>query len=170
MSPEHARLMAAYNKWMNEKLYKVCADLPADELKRDRGAFFKSIHGTLNHIMVGDKAWFGRFTGNPAKLTGLTQILHENFAELRAARVSLDDSICAWTDALTAETLNSRLRYVGVTSPPSQRSCDYWIAVTHFFNHQTHHRGQITTLLSQCGLDVGATDLAAMPGLIAIDA
>jgi len=169
MSPEHAKLMAQYNLWMNEKIYKVCADIPDAELKRDRGAFFKSIHGTLNHIMGGDKVWLGRFVGEPFKLQGFDQILHEQFSDLRAAREQLDKRICEWANGLTAEKLESKLRYTSIFGP-EPRSFVLWTVVTHFFNHQTHHRGQITTLLSQCNLDVGATDLIAMPGLVSIGA
>jgi uncharacterized damage-inducible protein DinB len=169
MSPEQAKLMAEYNKWMNEKLYKVCAGLSDEELKRDRGAFFKSIHGTLNHIMGGDKVWFGRFAGEPFKLKGFDQILHEEFSALRREREQLDNKICEWAQGLTAEKLASKLRYTSIFGP-EPRSCALWVVVTHFFNHQTHHRGQITTLLSQCNLDVGATDLIVLPGLVSIEA
>jgi uncharacterized damage-inducible protein DinB len=168
MIPEQAKVMAHYNKWMNGKVYRVCESLADEELNRDRGAFFKSIHGTLNHILLGDKVWFGRFTGVPFKAQSLDQILHTDFAELRAEREALDDKVCAWAGALTGETLNAEFRWVSMLNP-QPRSCPLWVAVAHFFNHQTHHRGQITTLLTQSNIDVGATDLLVLPGLVAMD-
>jgi uncharacterized damage-inducible protein DinB len=169
MSPEQAKVMAEYNKWMNEKVYQACAGLPDEELKRDRSAFFKSIHGTLNHILLGDKVWFGRFTGNPFKAQSLDQILHTDFVELRKERELLDKAVCAWASELTAARLNAEFRWVSMLSPAPRR-CPFWVAIAHFFNHQTHHRGQITTLLTQSNIDVGVTDLLMLPGLVSIEA
>lgn len=169
MNNAQAVTFAEYNKWMNEKLYDICSQIPATELKKDRGAFFKSIHGTLNHIMLGDKVWFGRFTEAPFKAEAFDQILHEDFPGLRKERKDLDDRILAWAGALSSEELNSEFNYQSLAGP-EPRSCPLWVAVTHFFNHQTHHRGQITTLLCQSGLDIGATDLIALPGLVTTSA
>src|SRR5687767_1667619 len=98
MSPEQANVMAKYNQWMNGKVYQVCADMPDEELKRNRNAFFKSIHGTLNHILLADKVWFGRFTGKLFKAQSLDQTLHTDFVELRKEREALDIEVCAWAD------------------------------------------------------------------------
>ena len=169
MNPEQAKVMAAYNKWMNEKVYDICARMPDEELKRNRNAFFKSIHGTLNHILLGDRVWFGRFKNAPFKPRGFDQILHETFGDLRKERQELDARICEWASELTSEQLAAKFHFTSMASP-LPRSCPLWAAVTHFFNHQTHHRGQVTTLLSQCNLDVGVTDLTGLPGLVSIDA
>lgn len=169
MNAEQAKAMAEYNKWMNEKLYRFCADIPDDELKRDRGAFFKSIHGTLNHILLGDKVWFGRFTGAPFRPQAFDQILHENFVDLRKEREELDNGICKWAAGLTSGKLDSRFQFTSMASP-LPRTCPLWAAVAHFYNHQTHHRGQITTLLSQSNIDIGVTDLMGLPGLVSIEA
>src|SRR5688572_32603673 len=128
MSPEQAKVMAEYNKWMNEKVYQACTGMPDEELKRDRGAFFKSIHGTLNHILLGDKVWFGRFTGAPFKAHSLDQILHTDFKELREAREALDDEVCAWASELTGEKLNAEFRWVSMLNP-QPRGCALWVAV-----------------------------------------
>jgi uncharacterized damage-inducible protein DinB len=152
--------IARYNQWMNQNLYAVCAEIPERDRQLDRGAFFKSIDGTLNHILVADRIWLGRFTQRPftAKLDAE---LYSNFSELRAQRELLDRTIIDWAHNLTPAWLDEQLHYTnssGVT-----RTLPHWLLVTHMFNHQTHHRGQITTLLHQMGYNPGVTDLPAMP-------
>ena len=157
-----ARKMAAYNRWMNDKLYEACAALPDAERKRDRGAFFKSIHGTFNHILLADRIWMGRFTGVPFPASALAEELYADFTELRAERAKTDAAIDAWIGKLTAADLARELHYTPISRPDPQHK-PLWLAVTHFFNHQTHHRGQVTTLIKQAGVDPGVTDLIAMP-------
>lgn len=159
---EHVRTMAAYNRWMNERLYAVCADIPDAERKRDAGAFFKTIHGTLNHLLLGDRVWLGRFTAKPFVVKALSQELYADFGELARERAATDAAIDAWADALTEQQLASELVFTSFVSP-GERRLPFWLAVTHLFNHQTHHRGQLTTLLSQRGIDPGVTDLIALP-------
>jgi uncharacterized damage-inducible protein DinB len=156
--------MARYNQWMNERLYELCARLPDAERKRYVGAFFKSIHGTLNHLLLGDRIWMGRFTGQPFVFTSLAQELHADFDELRAERASTDRSIVEWAQSLSDADFARELSYTSVVKPQPRRY-PLWFAVAHFFNHQTHHRGQLTTLLSQRGLDPGVTDLIWLPEL-----
>lgn len=163
MRSDQARDMAAYNQWMNQRLYGVCAELSDEERRRDRGAFFKSIHGTLNHLLLADKVWLGRFLGEPFRVAGLDQELHQDFAELRHAREETDEVILGWAEGLSDQVLSGTLRYTAITQNPVPRRCEMWLAVAHFFNHQTHHRGQLTTLLSQAGKDVGVTDLLWLP-------
>jgi uncharacterized damage-inducible protein DinB len=150
--------MAEYNAWMNGKLYDCCASIPDDERKRDVGAFFKSIHGTLNHLLVADRIWMGRFTGVAFVVPGLDTELYADFGELRRERARTDAAITAWATALTDADLAGALNYTSIVNP-QPRSNPLWLAVTHFFNHQTHHRGQLTTLLMQRGIDPGVTDL-----------
>ena len=159
----HYQLMAEYNRWMNGRLYAICADLSDDERGRDRGAFFKSVHGTLNHLYYGDQAWFGRFTQRPL----VAKIGHEFFAtfeELRAARKLLDDEIVAWAVTLAEEWLHSPFTYKSSVDGKT-RTLPAWLLVVHMFNHQTHHRGQLTTLLMQMGIDPGETDIPWLPVL-----
>ena len=162
MYVKQARMMAGYNQWMNEKLYKVCSQLTDEERKRERGAFFNSIHGTLNHIILGDKIWMGRFRNIPFKVASLDEELFSDFEELHGERVVMDREITAWTGELTDNDLETTLEYTSFVNP-ARRCYPMWIAVTHFFNHQTHHRGQLTTLLSQCNVDYGVTDLIWLP-------
>lgn len=159
---EHVRTMAAYNRWMNERIYPICANLSDAERKRDVGAFFKSVHGTLNHLLLGDRVWLGRFTGKPFAIKALSDELYADFDELARERTATDAALEAWADALTERQLASDLVFTSVVSP-GERRLPFWLAVTHLFNHQTHHRGQLTTLLSQRGIDPGVTDLIWLP-------
>ena len=162
MLARQAQTMAAYNRWMNEKLYAVCAELSDAERKLDRKAFFGSIHGTLNHLLLADKVWFGRFIRRPFAFRSLDQELFAEFDALRAERVATDQDIEGWATGLSDGILESKFHYTSILYP-GPKVYDLWICVTHFFNHQTHHRGQLTTLLAQCGKDYGVTDLMALP-------
>ncbi len=167
MTPEHARVMARYNRWMNDKLYAVAGKLTDAERKRDRGAFFGSIHRTFNHLLLADRVWMGRFTGvvlqpgefGPGGIRSLDQELYADFDELRRERSTTDDEIEAYVATLTEEKLAGNLRYL---RHGAVNEFPLWHAVAHLFNHQTHHRGQVTTLLMQAGHDPGVTDLFAM--------
>jgi len=158
-------LMARYNKWMNERIYEVCVSLTDAERKEDRGAFFHSIHGTLNHLLLGDQIWLGRFKNRPLQVERLDQGLFSDFDELRSERRRTDDEILDWSASLTDRGLAELFEFTSFVKAARWR-CPLWVAVRHFFNHQTHHRGPLTTLLSQCGKDVGVTDLMWLPGLL----
>jgi len=167
MTHEHYQLLARYNRWMNEKLYAVSARLTDEQRKEDRGAFFRSIHATLNHLLLADRVLMGRFTGvplepdwlGPGAIRSLDQELYRDFDELWGARRKMDDEITHWVGTLGPEQLAAPLRYVrqGVVS-----GFPFWWSVAHLFNHQTHHRGQVTTLLMQAGHNPGVTDLLAV--------
>ncbi|BCL76249.1 hypothetical protein JHS3_19850 [Jeongeupia sp. HS-3] len=163
-------LFARYNAQMNAKLYSAAAQLSADELARDRGAFFGSLLGTLNHLIVGDTLWLQRFASHPGahaaalapvlalpKPASLAEIVCADFATLALRRQLLDEAISAWAAVLTSRELAEVFHYTSMTSGPGRKHLGD--VLLHFFNHQTHHRGQATTLLSQAGIDVGATDL-----------
>jgi uncharacterized damage-inducible protein DinB len=166
IAPEHVRTMARYNRWMNERAYECCARLTDAQRKEDMGAFFKSIHGTLNHLLLTDRVWMGRFKGQPYHVRSLADELYADFGELRRERAKTDDAIDAWAAWLSDSDLAATLAYTSFTNP-GPRSCPLWLAATHFFNHQAHHRGQLTTLLFQRGIDPGVTDLIALPGAVA---
>ena len=159
---DYARTMARYNRWMNERLYECSARLADGERKRDMGAFYKSIHGTLNHLLLGDRVWMGRFVGPVFKPKSLADELYADFAQLRTERAKTDDAIDAWVGTLNDVQLRGELHYTSIVNPAPRRM-PMALAVTHFFNHQTHHRGQVTTLLMQQGIDPGVTDLMWMP-------
>jgi len=158
----YAQAMARYNQWMNQRLYTVCGALTEAERKRDVGAFFRSLHGTLNHILLADRAWMARFHGHTAGFTALDQELYADFATLQAEREKDDGHIIVWAASLKDSDMERTLSFTGVSNP-AVRIYPFWLVVTHFFNHQTHHRGQVTTLLSQRGIDPGVTDLLRLP-------
>lgn len=165
----HLRLMAQYNQWMNQSLYTVTAKLSEAKLQEDKQAFFGSIFGTLNHILVADIIWLKRFAKHPAHHSSLepirliespkalNQIFAISFEQLQQQRLKLDEIIINWCDELTEKDLNYPLQYNRMNGEPNIKVLDS--LMVHFFNHQTHHRGQLTTLLSQEGLDIGVTDL-----------
>lgn len=165
-------LLATYNQWMNRRLYDAAAALTDEALAQDRGAFFGSVLGTLNHLVVADTIWLKRFaaavdaspmlaalddTPMPAALDAMP---YATLAALRARREWLDALLLRWVDTLTPAQLSSRLTYTNTKGTPFTRSVEGLL--THLFNHQTHHRGQVTTLLSQAGVEVGVTDLLAL--------
>ena len=141
------QMFAAYNAWCNERLYDAAAQVPDAEYRADRGAFFKSLHGTLNHILVADRIWMRRFTGAGEIPPGLDAILFEGFEDLRAARRKQDVLINRYIDGLDQEKLAGMLRYKTVVNPQTIEQ-PLSPALDHFFNHQTHHRGQAHALLS----------------------
>lgn len=166
---EHFRLLARYNAWMNGRLYDAAATLPPEVLTENRGAFFGSLLGTLEHIVVGDTLWLKRFATHPAaghaldpvvalpSPTALDQIQFGALGPLREQRDLMDRAIEAFVAELDETALDHPLAYRSSKGVASTRN--FGLVLTHFFNHQTHHRGQATTLLSQAGVDVGATDL-----------
>ena len=157
MTPEHFQTLARYNQWANRRLYDFCAALDETEYKRKRPAFFGSIHGTLNHLLVGDRAWLARIEHVELGVTALDQILYDEFAELRAAREAEDRRIVALADRLDAAALATTLDYATMAGVPQRTRLD-WV-LTHVFNHQTHHRGQVHGLLSQTPIAPPPLDL-----------
>lgn len=165
--------LARYNHWMNERLYALAAQMSDEERKLDRGAFFKSIHGTLNHILLGDRIWLARFANSghafaalkdhvlPPGVAALGDELHSDFTTLTQERNKTDLAIEAWMTELDDTILNSTLRYKRMNGEAHEHP--FWLVLTHFFNHQTHHRGQVTALLMQSGRDPGVTDFIALP-------
>lgn len=170
---DNYRFLARYNRWFNERLVAACETLPDDERRRDRGAFFGSLHGTLNHLVWADKLWLARFADQGVAFASLPPELlrlppgathgtplHEAWPALKAERERLDRAIEGWTAEMTADFPLRTMRYANTKGV--QREHAAWQALTHFFNHQTHHRGQVTTLLMQAGVDPGTTDLIAL--------
>jgi uncharacterized damage-inducible protein DinB len=162
---EYCRLLARYNRWMNERMYAALAAMPDEERKRDRGAFFGSIHRSLDHILWGDRVWVGRFTGVPHAGPAYGADDHGDFAELARERETTDRDILGWAGALDDAWLASTLEY-RASSDGKLRRIPAWIAATHLFQHATHHRGQVTTLMKQAGVDPGVTDLPYLPGVV----
>jgi uncharacterized damage-inducible protein DinB len=118
LDTSYVKTMASYNRWMNEKLYSVCAELTDDERKADSGAYFSSIHGTLNHLLLADRVWMGRFTGRPFRISGLDQELYSDFSELRAQRAATDTEIERWASGVQSDALAGKLEYRAIVSHP----------------------------------------------------
>lgn len=154
----YAATMAAYNRWQNDNLFGCADGLSDEDRKRDRGAFFKSIHHTLNHILWADLTWMSRFTPSPPPPTphSQSQFLHEEWSALRSARTTLDAAIEAWAASLDPA-------WLATPAPGRWAPRPYAFLVTHMFNHQTHHRGQVHALLTAAGASPGDTDLLKLP-------
>ena len=151
-------MFAAYNRWANERLYAAAARLAEADYRADRGAFFKSVHGTLNHLMVGDRIWMQRFTGTGAAPDRLDAILYDDFSALQAARQEEDARIVRYIDGLSETDLAGRIRYRTMVQPATVEQ-ELAPALDHFFNHQTHHRGQVHCLLTGIAGDCPSLDL-----------
>jgi uncharacterized damage-inducible protein DinB len=163
--------LGRYNTWMNQRLYALAETLSDEERKRDLGAFFGSIHGTLNHILLGDRIWLARISGDadrftsrdasgqPIAHTSLAAELYASFEELQRQRQRTDADLEELVKTFDGEKLDANISYTRAGN-----ACEHplWWALTHLFNHQTHHRGQVTTLFKQLGHDPGTTDLIAL--------
>jgi uncharacterized damage-inducible protein DinB len=156
------RAYARYNRGANEVLYEQCAQLDLEEYQRARSGSFGSIHALLNHMLLADQIWMSRFMGGGHTTPPLDTVLFEKFAELRAARVAQDKAIETFFATADSEFLARPLRYINSLGKPSQSVAS--LAVLHFFNHQTHHRGQVHVMLSQTNVRPPALD---MPRILA---
>jgi uncharacterized damage-inducible protein DinB len=161
--------LALYNQWINKRIYSAAGKLNQEALSENRGAYFGSIIGTLNHILVGDIFWFKRFAQHldnyqsleyfrsVKKPTSLDEILHDELFELSKVREHVDAVIVQFISELTDEMIASTLKYKN--SKGQEFNKNMGDLLLHVFNHQTHHRGQVSTLLYQAGIDVGVTDM-----------
>jgi uncharacterized damage-inducible protein DinB len=160
----YVQRMARYNRWQNDNLYGAADRLSDAERRRETGAYFGSIHKTLNHVLWGDHTWMARFTDLPEPEAGIagSVALHQDWTELKAERAAFDTGMIAWADRIDDAWLASELTYYsGATGRDWTRP--RWLLVTHMFNHQTHHRGQVHCMLTQAGARPGDTDLPFTP-------
>jgi uncharacterized damage-inducible protein DinB len=170
----HLQLMAQYNQVMNKRLIDGISPLPDEALLEDRGAFFGSVLGTLNHLIVADLMWLNRFRPHYGRVMAplddlpkprvLGDLLYPTLNSLRPVRETLDDLYIRFIDQLSDDDLSSPLSYHSATGGAFVKTTG--LLLSHVFNHQTHHRGQITTLLNQMGLNIGVTDLAPLVPII----
>lgn len=160
MLKPHFTALASYNSWANRTLFDaVASTVSEEEYRRDVSAFFRSVEGTLNHVLVADRLWMKRFTGQGDHPTTLDAILYDTLPDLRAAREAEDERILAYVDGLSEEEFDGRFTYISVVDVRtiSQRLAP---ALAHFFNHQTHHRGQVHGILSMLGKAAPPLDLS----------
>ena len=167
IDPAHVSLMATYNKWQNESLFTASDGLSAADRKADQGAFFGSIEGTLNHLLWGDRIWMSRFADLPGpNVSEIDRSAEETetWDELKTARSELDRRIIDWAQRISTEDLSGDLSwYSGAFDAELTRP--KWLLITHFFNHQTHHRGQVHAMLTAKGASPEPTDLPWMPSI-----
>ncbi|ANM09953.1 MULTISPECIES: DinB family protein [unclassified Rhizobium] len=154
----HYRMFAAYNRWANAQIYAAAAELSDAEFRSDRGAFFGSLHHTLNHLLVADRIWMKRFTGTGEAPATLDAVLYEELDALTVARRAEDERIIAWTGTLDEASLAADFTYVPVTQP-IEITQPLQPALAHLFNHQTHHRGQCHMTLTALGKPSLSLDL-----------
>ena len=165
ISAEYVRTLAAYNRWQNGSLYGAAASLSDDQRKQQRGAFFGSIHGTLNHILWGDQIWLSRFISTPPPTLSIiseSADLYPHWDELVAARNDCDEIITAWTENMDPAWLDGALTWTSAANNRTFRN-PTWMLVTHLFNHQIHHRGQVHAMLTAAGAKPDDTDIPLMP-------
>jgi uncharacterized damage-inducible protein DinB len=146
-----------YNAWANKRLYDVVAQVPDAQYREDRRAYFRSLHGTLNHLLVGDRIWLARLAGEGNPPISLDEILYDDFAALRQAREAEDDKLIRTVDNFGDVQLAGKIAYHNLRDEPVVRSLV--LVLAHVFNHQTHHRGQAHTLLTQIGYNAPDLDL-----------
>ena len=164
ISTAYVQTMAAYNRWQNGSLYAAAGTLSDAERKQERGAFFGSIHGTLNHIVWGDRIWLSRFTPAPPPAVSVmakTPNMHPEWDDLVAARNASDDDIEAWASGLDAVWLEGELTWVSAALK-REFTKPHWLLATHMFNHQTHRRGQVHAMLTAAGARPDDTDIPFM--------
>lgn len=150
-------LLARFNRWVNRRFYALIATLPEAELKRDRRAFFGSIHGTLNHLLVVDRLWLDRLEGKSNTIRSLDEVLHAAFDALAAERAAMDERLIAHVDGLDAAALARPLRYRFISGAEAETPVH--LVLMTLFNHQAHHRGQTHALMTQAGLRPPASDI-----------
>jgi uncharacterized damage-inducible protein DinB len=151
------RMLARYNRIANERLYQTCAQLDPAEYRKPRQVSFGSVHALLNHMLLGDRIWTSRFAGGGKTTPPLNSILFDNFPELHSARVALDEEIESFFAGADAGFLQRQLRYVNSLGKDCVEQAP--VAVLHFFNHQTHHRGQVHVLIAQTDIKPPSLDM-----------
>jgi uncharacterized damage-inducible protein DinB len=159
MMLDHLRRMGRYNRWANRRLYAACGALPEAEYLASRPAFFGSIHGTLNHLVVTDRIWLARLRGEPNPGYGLDDRPYPDLASLQAAREAEDEHVIATIDGDSEATIAGDLVYRTVSSPQAEVRTPRHLCWLHLFNHQTHHRGQVHDQLSQTSVPPPPLDL-----------
>ena len=169
ISPDCCRMMAAYNAEMNRRLFGAADGLDDAARRVDRGAFWGSLHGTLSHLLWGDTTWMSRFDGGAKPPVAQKDSAHmvDDWAALKAARIAMDARIAGWVAGLTEARLAAPLTWFSGQSG-RQVSMPLWITATHFFNHQTHHRGQAHALITAAGATTADTDLPWVVDLAAL--
>ena len=156
------QLLANFNAWANIRLFSSCRKLDENEYKKDRKAFFTSIHGTLNHLLVVDNLYISRIEGKDHNMRSMDQILHDNIDDLEEARIKKDKHLVNLVNNLSEEIINKKITYKSFNATVHTYTINF-ILMT-LFNHQTHHRGQVHNMLSQAGIKPPQLDIPDFKG------
>jgi uncharacterized damage-inducible protein DinB len=165
ITPDYVRLMARYNAWQNRSLYGAADTLDDAACRQDRGAFFGSIHATLNHLLWADRMWMSRFAGTarPAETIATAVDMIADWETLKMARAEFDTIIEDWAAGIDPDWLAGDLTWFsGAVNREISKPTAFVVA--HFFNHQTHHRGQVHAMLTAAGAMPGDTDVFLIDG------
>jgi uncharacterized damage-inducible protein DinB len=165
ITPDYVKVMARYNLWQNSQLYSILKQMDDAELERDRGAFFGSIKGTLNHLLCGDLLSLSRFAGGDfPKIESASQFvdLYKTISIWSSERFRCDNRIIAWAESLKQIDLLGELTWKSITMDKEVKT-PLSLCITHYFNHQTHHRGQVHAMLTAAGQKAPVSDLLFMP-------
>jgi len=167
ISVDYCQLLARHNRWMNERMFAAAAAMSDAQRKRDGGAFFGSLHRTLNHILWADCVWLGRLVDAAFAVPAYGADMHAEFADLAREREVAEMKMLDWAGKLAPEWLGTTLSYRRA-SDGVRCELPAWIAATHLFCHAVHHRGQASVLMKQAGHDIGPTDLPYLPGVMRV--
>ncbi len=162
IDPEYCLAMAYYNRWQNDSLLETSFKLEPGEFEKERGLFFGSMAKTWNHLILMDLAWLDRFHYRPIQKTNYQEMQFSSLEELSKMRKELDSTIFDWVKTITKEWLAEDLKFYSFMYK-REITLPLWLILTHFFNHQTHHRSQISTALFMSGLNYGITDIPWNP-------
>lgn len=165
ITPAYCQQMARYNRWQNDQIARACDSMTDADLRADRGAFFGSIFATLNHVLWGDLLWIARFDGKDGPASGALEDstkTTQTLAEWNTERFRLDGRISLWAKTVTHTDLSGDVSWYSVAMQ-QELSKPKAMCVTHFFNHQTHHRGQVHAMLTAAGVTAPVTDIPFMP-------
>jgi uncharacterized damage-inducible protein DinB len=162
IDPALYQRMAAYNAWITRKVYAAADRMSDLDRKLNRGGFFKSIHVLLNHLLWADRAWMRRFTDRDYKIHEIGVEIHDNYDVLKSEHLEMCIDIETLAKEVSTEWLAGSLNWTSAIDGIT-RSRPKWLCLTHLFNQQTYHRGQLSTYFTQAGIDMGTTDLISMP-------
>lgn len=162
ISAEYCKTMAKYNNWQNNNLIAELSSMDESAWNQDHQVFFGSLKGTLNHLLYGDRAWLDRFQGRAVSVTDPKEVFANTIKEWIVMREALDKEILAWSSTVSDDWLLQDFNFYSYAYQ-KEITRPMWMLVTHFFNHQTHHRAQATSILSRLGIGYGSTDLPWLP-------
>ena len=163
ITAEYVTSLANYNKWQNDNIIESADKLDDEQRQKDVGAFFGSIQGTLSHLLWGDSIWLDRLTHTSYQASPIDDsgLVWSNWEQYKIARKAMDQRLIRWAETVTNNWLSGVLTYTTSRGIEVTKPID--LLVTHIFNHQTHHRGQVHCLLTQFGVATKDTDLLLLP-------